>query len=297
MLGPTLMQYGTEAQKRRFLPKILSAEEIWCQGYSEPNAGSDLASLRTRGTIQGNKIIINGHKIWTTYAQYADWCFLLCRTDPDAPKHMGITFVLVNMRQPGVTVKPLRQITGDAEFNEIFFDNVEADVENVVGEINGGWKVAMALLGHERGTVYITRSMQSRQDVERLIRLARQVPRNGRPASEDPVIRQRLMEVYADMEGFRWLVYGYVTQLLRTGAPGPESSMLKLFWSEAYQRLTELAVEILGPSGQLMKGAPRAYASGQWTYDFLYSKMRTIAGGTSEIQRNVIGERVLGLPR
>jgi alkylation response protein AidB-like acyl-CoA dehydrogenase len=296
MGGPVLIAHGSEAQKRRHLQKILNADEIWCQGFSEPNAGSDLAGLQTRAVLDGDAFVVNGQKVWTSFARFADWCMLLVRTDPDAAKHRGITFLLVDMHSPGITVRPLRQITGEEEFNEIFFDEVRVPRENVVGALNRGWDIAIATLMHERQTLTFSRQLQSRVALEELLSLARRWPA-GQPLARQPIARQRLAAAVIDSTAMKYTSLRNLTRVLRGGTPGPEGSIEKLFWSEMYQRMVEDALALTGPFGQLMPDSPHALDDGRWLYLLLYSRGRTIAAGTSEIQRNIIAERVLGLPR
>jgi alkylation response protein AidB-like acyl-CoA dehydrogenase len=295
--GPTIMVHGSEEQKRRYLSKILTAEEIWCQGFSEPNSGSDLASLATRATLDGDEFVVNGQKIWNSYGHIAQQCLLLVRTDPHVPKHKGLSVLIVDMPSPGVTVKPLRQITGDAEFNEIFFDNVHVPRANLVGEINDGWNVAITILMFERLNTASLLEIQTKIALDELIDTARRTLRNGRPATEDPLIRQQLAQIYIEVEILRLSTYRSITRFQRGQRPGPEGSIDKLFWSETAQHLFAMAMEILGPQGQLVKGSKWTVDSGYWAYQFLRSRADTIAGGTSEILRNIIGERVLGLPK
>jgi alkylation response protein AidB-like acyl-CoA dehydrogenase len=295
--GPTIMVHGTEEQKRRYLSKILTAEEIWCQGFSEPNSGSDLASLATRATLDGDEFVVNGQKIWNSYGHMAQQCLMLVRTDPHVPKHKGLSTLIVDMQSPGVTVKPLRQITGDAEFNEVFFDNVHVPRANLVDEINDGWNVAITVLMFERLNTASLLEIQTKIALDELIDTARRTLRNGRPATEDPLIRQKLAQIYIDVEILRLSTYRSVTRFQRGQRPGPEGSIDKLFWSETAQHLFAMAMEILGPQGQLVKGSKWTVDSGYWAYQFLRSRADTIAGGTSEILRNIIGERVLGLPK
>jgi alkylation response protein AidB-like acyl-CoA dehydrogenase len=295
--GPTIMLHGTEEQKRRYLPKILNAEEIWCQGFSEPNSGSDLASLAARARLDGDEFVVNGQKIWNSYGHMAQQCLVLVRTDPSLPQHKGITALIVDMQSSGVTVKPLRQITGDAEFNEVFFDNVRVPRANMLGEINDGWNVAITILMFERLNTASLLEIQTKIALDQLIDTARRTLRNGRPATEDPLIRQKLAQIYTDVEILRLSTYRSITRFQRGQRPGPEGSIDKLFWSETAQRLFAVAMEILGPQGQLVKSSKGAVDSGYWSYQFLRSRADTIAGGTSEILRNIIGERVLGLPK
>jgi len=297
MGGPVLIAHGTDQQKRRHLKKILSAEEIWCQGFSEPNAGSDLAALKTRAVLDGDDFVVNGQKVWTSYARFADWCMLLVRTDADAPKHRGITFLLVDMHSPGVTVRPLKQISGDEDFNEVFFEDVRVPRANVIGEVNGGWEIAITTLMHERATLTFSRQLQSRVALNDMIAFARAWEHNGHPAVIDPLIRQQLAQAIIEGAAIKYTAYRSLTKTLRGGVPGPEGSMEKLFWSEMYQRQLETALAIEGPYAQLVGGSPHVPDGGQWPHLFLYSRGRTIAAGSSEIQRNIIAERVLGLPR
>jgi alkylation response protein AidB-like acyl-CoA dehydrogenase len=297
LLGPTLIAFGTEAQKKRFLPNILSADEIWCQGYSEPNAGSDLASLRTEAVLDGDHFVVNGQKTWTSFGHCADWCFAVVRTDPDAPKHKGLTYMLIDMRSPGVSVRPLKQMTGESEFNEVFFQNVSVPVDNVVGHVNGGWDISIATLMFERGTLGASLQITFKRQIERLIELSRRVARNNRPASEDPVMRQKLAQIYSEIEIFRLNQMRTVTRMSKTGVPGPEGSIQKIFWSEMNQRLQQMAMELLGPYGQLTAESDHSVDHGQWAHAYLRSRGNTIEAGTSEIQRNIIGHFVLGLPK
>jgi len=297
LLGPTLIAYGTEAQKKRFLANILSADEIWCQGYSEPNAGSDLAALRTEAVLDDDHFIVNGQKTWTSFGHFADWCFAVVRTDPEAAKHKGLTYLLVDMRSPGVSVRPLKQMTGESEFNEVVFQNVRVPVENVVGKVNGGWEIAIATLMFERGTLGASLQITFKRQFDRLVDLARTIDRNGRPASEDPIIRQKLAQLFTEIEIFRLNQMRTITRMAKTGVPGAEGSIQKIFWSEMNQRLQQLAMELLGPFGQLTHDSPHAVDHGQWAHAYLRARGNTIEAGTSEIQRNIIGHFVLGLPK
>lgn len=297
MGGPVLIAHGTPEQKERYLQKILNADEIWCQGFSEPNAGSDLAALNAKAVLDGDSFIVNGQKVWTSFARYADWCMLLVRTDPEAAKHKGITFLLVDMKSPGVTVRPLKQINGDEDFNELFFEDVRVPRCNVIGDLNGGWKIAISTLMHERQTLTFSRQLQSSIALGELLDLSRRYPSPRAPLSADPLVRQRLAAAYIDSQAMRYTALRNLTVSLRGGEPGPEGSVEKLFWSEMYQRMLVDAVAVLGPYGQLMQGDPLAVDDGRWGYLHLYSRGRTIAAGTSEVQRNIIAERVLRLPR
>ena len=297
MVGPTIIAFGTEAQKTRFLRKILSAEEIWCQGFSEPNAGSDLAALQSEARLDGTDFVVNGQKVWTSFGWAADWCELVVRTDPTVPKHRGLTVMLVDMKSPGIEVRPLRQMTGEAEFTEVFFRDVRVPAENVVGTVNQGWDVSIGTLMHERGTLGAGMQVTYQRNIERLIELSRAIQRGGRPASEDPVIRQRLAQCYAEVQIMRANQMRAFSRISTTGVPGPEGSIQKIFWSELNQRLQQIAQELLGPYGQLEGGDPHAVDHGAWSYGYLRARGNTIEAGTSEIQRNIIGHFVLGLPR
>jgi alkylation response protein AidB-like acyl-CoA dehydrogenase len=297
MAGPAIIRHGTDAQKARHLARILSADHIFCQGFSEPNAGSDLAALETRAVPDNGDFVVTGQKVWTSFAHYADWCILLARTHPAAPKHQGLTFFLVDMRSPGVTVRPLRQASGDAEFNEMFFDGVRVPAANVVGGVGGGWKVALTTLMFERGPRTLSRQLVLRQGLEAALDLARRVDRAGGKAAADPVVRQRLAQLAIDAEVLRLSTLRGLTRLLRGEPPGPEGSAAKLFFSETWQRLLECVLEIEGPYGSLWEGSARAIAGGYWQFRFLRSRGDTIAAGTSEIQRNILAERVLGLAK
>jgi alkylation response protein AidB-like acyl-CoA dehydrogenase len=292
LVGPTIIALGTEEQKARYLPKILSGEEIWCQGFSEPNAGSDLAALGTKAVLEGDDFIINGQKIWTSFAQIADWCLLLVRTDSEAAKHKGITCLLLDMRAPGVSVRPLRQMSGDSGFNELFFSNVRVPVQQVLGEINKGWTTAITALMNERANLGTGVQVIFKRNLEALIARSRTIERNGRPASEDPLVRQKLAQAYLELEILRLNTNRALTSLSKTGIPGAEGSTLKLYWSEMNQRTQQAAQEILGHYGQL-----KEFDNGMWEYAYLRSRGNTIEAGTSEIQRNIIAERVLGLPK
>jgi alkylation response protein AidB-like acyl-CoA dehydrogenase len=297
LIGPTIITHGSIAQKDRFIPKILSAEEIWCQGFSEPNAGSDLAALQTEARLDGADYVLNGQKVWTSYGWVGDWCELVVRTDATAPKHKGLTVLLVDMKSPGVEVRPLRQMTGESEFNEIFFRDVRVPIENVLGKVNDGWNVAVSTLMHERGAYGARLILTFKRNINRLIELAHTVQRNGRPAAQDPVIRQKLAQCFAEVEIMRLNQLRAFSRITATGVPGPEGSIQKLFWSELNQRLQQLGQELLGPFGQLQAGDDHAIDNGIWSYGYLRSRGNTIEAGTSEIQRNIIGHFVLGLPR
>src|SRR5262249_53222657 len=297
MLGPTLMKHGTPAQRARHLGKILNAEELWCQGFSEPNAGSDLANLQTRAALDGDWYVLNGQKVWTSLAHVADMGFFLVRTDPTAAKHKGITFMLLDMKTPGITVRPLRQITGEAEFNEVSLDNVRVPAANVGGKVNEGWGVAITTLAYERDVLTMIRHISLRTALERLIALARRTRRNGRTAAEEPVIRQKIAALVVAERCIQLNGYRSLTKILRGGAPGPEGSTSKLFWSQVDQDLAELGTEVLGPYSQVAAGSEWAADEGQWAFYCCLARGSGIRAGTSEILRNILGERVLGLPK
>jgi alkylation response protein AidB-like acyl-CoA dehydrogenase len=292
ILGPTLMKYGTKAQQERFLQKILTAEEIWCQGFSEPNAGSDLANLQTRAVRDGDHYVINGQKVWTSMGHVAAYGFFLVRTDPSAARHKGISFLLVDMKTPGITVRPLRQITGEAEFNETFLDNVRVPVANLVGKENEGWAVAVTALSYERDVLTFIRHISLRNALHRLVKLAQSTGR-----SKDPVVRQRIASLWIGEQALQLNGYRSLTNILQKGAPGPEGSTSKLFWSQLDQELAQVATEVIGPYAQLSRGADRAPDEGQWEFYMSLAQASGIRAGTSEILRNILGERVLGLPK
>ena len=292
LVGPTIIAMGTDEQKARYLAPILSGEEIWCQGFSEPNAGSDLASLSTKAVRDGNDFVVNGQKIWTSFAQLADWCLQLVRTDTEAPKHKGITCLLVDMRSEGISVRPLRQMSGDSGFNEVFFSNVRIPVSQVLGTVNQGWTTAITALMNERANLGTAAQVVFKRNLEALIDRARTIQRNGSNATKDPIVRQKLAQAYLELEILRLNTNRALTSLTKTGIPGPEGSIQKLYWSEWNQRLQQTAQEILGPFGQLLD-----FDKGTWQYGYLRSRGNTIEAGTSEIQRNIIAERVLGFPK
>ena len=292
LVGPTIIAMGTDEQKARYLAPILSGEEIWCQGFSEPNAGSDLASLSTKAVRDGDDFVVNGQKIWTSFAQLADWCLQLVRTDSEAPKHKGITCLLVDMRSEGISVRPLRQMSGDSGFNEVFFSNVRIPVSQVLGTVNQGWTTAITALMNERANLGTAAQVVFKRNLEALIDRARTIQRNGSNATKDPIVRQKLAQAHLELEILRLNTNRALTSLTKTGIPGPEGSIQKLYWSEWNQRLQQTAQEILGPFGQLLD-----FDKGTWQYGYLRSRGNTIEAGTSEIQRNIIAERVLGFPK
>ena len=302
MVGNTILHWGTPEQKEHFLPRIISGEHIWCQGYSEPNAGSDLANLGCKAMLDGDEWVINGQKIWTSAGQHANWIFVLCRTDPDAAKHRGISFLLCPMDQEGIEVRPIEMLSGDSDFNETFFTDARTAKENVIGEVNGGWGVAMTLLGYERGEAAATTPIAFRGEFDKLVQLAKDCGKDT-----DPVIRDRLAAVYCKVEVMRLMGMQTLTKFLNGGHPGPGESTFKLYWSEYHKEITELALDILGPAAMTPEGiAKTAFATdlpgaandaGSWVGTFYNARAGTIYAGTSEVQRNIIGEMVLGLPK
>lgn len=298
LVATTLLRHGTEEQKQRFLPKIMSSEEVWCQGFSEPNAGSDLASVRTKAELRGNKFVVNGQKVWTSFAQYSHWCFALVRTDPDATKHKGLSFLLIDMKSPGISIRPLRQISGENEFNETFFDDVEVPAENIVGEVNGGWKIAMTTLAFERGPEdALGRQVRFKQELDKLLVTLAGLERDGRKAIDDPALRQKLGKAITEVEIMRLNSTRAFSKYLSGDDRGSDASLIKLYWSHAAQRLYETALDALGPVAPLSGSDPAGAANGRFQLSWLQSKAFSIYSGSSEIQRNIIGERVLGLPR
>jgi alkylation response protein AidB-like acyl-CoA dehydrogenase len=289
LLGPTLMAFGTEAQKQRFLPPILAADEYWCQGFSEPDAGSDLANVKTAAVRDGDEWVINGQKVWTSLGHIADWIFVVCRTDPSpARKHEGISFLLCPIDQAGVELRPIKQITGTAEFNEVFFSDARTPAGMVVGEIGQGWKVVMATLGFERGTAFLAQQLRFAEEYQSVVGFARERGLDG-----DTIVRQRLADAFIGLEIMRLTGLRTVSNLINGGTPGPESSIGKLHWSKWHQRLGELEMDLLGADGQILADG----LVGDYQYTFQFSRAHTIYAGSSEIQKNIVGERVLGLPR
>ncbi|MET9349522.1 acyl-CoA dehydrogenase family protein [Streptomyces termitum] len=289
LLGPTLIAFGTPAQRARFLPPIAAVDELWCQGYSEPGAGSDLAAVRTRAERDGDEWVVTGQKVWTSQAHEADWCFVVARTEPGSTRHHGLSYLLVPLRAPGVEIRPIVQLTGTSEFNEVFFDGARTDAAHVVGAPGDGWKVAMATLGFERGVSTLGQQVGFRRELEAVIALAR---RNG--AAADPLLRDRLARAWTGLETIR-------SNALRTlsgvaaGAPGPEASIGKIFWATWHRELGALAMDVCGAGGMLAAGEP--YDLTDWQRLYLFSRSDTIYAGSNEIQRNIIAERVLGLPK
>ena len=304
MLGNTMLKWGTDEQKQYYLPKVLSGEHRWCQGYSEPNAGSDLGNLGCRAVLDGDEWVVNGQKIWTSAGHLANHIFVLARTSPDNVKHKGITFLLMDMRQPGVEVRPIKMMSGDSEFNEVFFSDARVPRQNILGEVNGGWAVAMTLLGNERGAGAAVNAIGFRGELDRLLALARQ-----KGATDDPLMRQRIVKAHTSVEIMRFLGYKALTSFLNGHQPGSDASIGKLFWSHYHQEVTELAVDILGadaltPTGVGPHGAFRYDAVGtpadnsaSWVGVFENARAGTIYAGTSQVQKGIVGEQILGLPK
>ncbi len=289
LLGPTLIAFGSEAQRRRFLPPIVKGDEIWCQGYSEPGAGSDLANVQTRARLEGGEWIVDGQKVWTSWAQWSDWCFVLCRTDPESRRHRGLSYLLVPMRQPGVDIRPIVQLTGDSEFSEVFFDGARTAADNVVGAPGDGWRVAMGTLGFERGVSTLGQQLAFRSELAAVVQAAR-----SSGAAEDPTIRQRLADAWIGLEIMRYnalrgLSHGEKGELDRTGM------IAKLYWASWHRALGELAMDVLGDDANRLAGDPYELTDLQRL--FLFTRSDTIYAGSNEIQRNLIAERALGLPR
>jgi alkylation response protein AidB-like acyl-CoA dehydrogenase len=295
--GPPIMGYGTDVQKDRFLRRILSADDLWCFGFSEPGAGSDLASLRTQATLDGDHFVVSGQKVWTTLAHHADWCMLLCRTDPGTRRAKGISCLLVDMKSPGITVRPLRQITGEADFNEVFFEGVRVPRENLLGQLHEGWQIATSALQNERGILYVVgMQIALKEGRDKLLTFARE-----RGAGRNAILRQELAKVYLATEIFRFTCQRTLDKLLRVGFPGPESAIIKAAWTEITQAMPQLGMEILGPEA-LLYDTPRADGGaedpGQWLQkSYLGARAASIASGTSEIMRGIVAMQVLGLPR
>ena len=288
LIGPTILHFGSDEQRTRFLPRIASGEELWCQGYSEPNAGSDLANITTRAMLDGDEWVIDGQKVWTSLAHWAQWCFVLARTDRDAPRHRGISYLLVPMDQPGIEIRPISQITGTSEFNEVFFDGARTRTDLVVGEVNGGWKVAMGTLAFERGALTLGQQLGFAQEWHEIAATARE-----RGITDDPVTRQRLAQAWIELEIMRYTAMRGLTALSR-GDVTRETSIGKLFWAQLHRGMGELAMDVLGPWSEVADAFPYELTRAQAM--FLYTRADTIYGGSNQIQRNIIGERVLGLP-
>jgi alkylation response protein AidB-like acyl-CoA dehydrogenase len=293
--GPAILRFGTEEQRRRYIPKILSAEEIWCTLYSEPEAGSDMANVQTRAVEEGNYYIVNGQKVWTSGGHYADWGVILVRTDPNVPKHRGLSYLLVDMHSPGITLRPLRQITGHAEFNETFLDNVRIPKEQILGEKNKGWYVAAGALEFERSGM--GEAIGRENIIKDLIRIAKGMRDKGEPLTKDPVVRQKIAQFYLEASVLKYLFLRNLTHQLRGERPGPEGSVGHVFGVEFSQRLYDFAMQLQGPYSRLVRGSKYAIEHGRWQHNFLWWRGMSIATGTSEIQRNVIAQRGLGLPK
>ncbi|MDA7867144.1 acyl-CoA dehydrogenase [Verrucomicrobia bacterium] len=292
LVGPTIIAAGTEEQKERFLPRILDGTHIWCQGFSEPNSGSDVGSLATKAVLDGDDYVVNGQKIWTSFAQIADWCLLLVRTDLDAPKHKGISCLLVDMKSEGVSVRPLRQMSGDSGFNEVFFTNVRVPANHLLGDLNDGWRITITALMNERANLGSGLYMMFKAAMDELVERAKELTSGGIPLSQNPINRQKIAQAYLELEIFKLNSNRALSQITQNAVPGPEGSILKLFWSEMNQRLVRTAMEVLGDRAQLDD-----FDNGRWIYRYLRSRGNTIEAGTSEIQRNIIAQRVLGLAR
>ncbi|HXZ62631.1 MAG TPA: acyl-CoA dehydrogenase family protein [Acidimicrobiales bacterium] len=294
LLGPTLIHYGTPEQNARFLPPIVAGDELWCQGYSEPDAGSDLANVKTRAERDGDEWVVTGQKVWTSLAHQADWCFVVCRTDADAERHEGLSYLLVPMDQPGVEVRPIMQLTRTSEFNEVFFDGARTHVDNVVGGVGQGWQVALATLAFERGVALLGHQVGFRRELDRIVTVAQE---SGR--AREPVVRQRLAQAHIELTIMRYNTLRSLTGVEGPAAP-PEASIAKLYWGSWHRALGELAMDILGPSATVLTGEALpengSYGVGDLQRSFLFARAETIYGGSNEIQRNIIGERVLGLP-
>ncbi len=289
LIGPTIVHYGTDEQKARFLPPITQGTELWCQGYSEPNAGSDLANVSTKAVLDGDEYVITGQKVWTSLAQWADWCFVVARTDSDAPKHRGLTYLLVPMDQPGVEIRPIQQITATSEFNEVFFDEARTSIHNVIGDVNDGWKIAMATLAFERGALTLGQQMDFRNELNRIIAAA-----SARGILHQPAVRQRIAQAEVDL---RLLRLNALRSLgaLESGTVTPTTAISKLYWASFHRDLGELAIDVLGPNAMIADDFPYELSAEQRL--FCFTRSDTIYGGSNEIQRNVIGEQVLKLPR
>jgi alkylation response protein AidB-like acyl-CoA dehydrogenase len=296
VLGPSLLRFGSDEQRRRYIPPILAAQEIWCQGFSEPEAGSDLASLRTRAVPDGDTYVISGQKTWVSWGQYATWCGLLARTDDSVPRHRGISMLIVDMSSPGVEVRPMTQITGHAEFSELFLDDVVVPRENLLGALGDGWKIAMHTLGHERGTAALPRQVKLRTWLDRAVSVAARRELDGRPVLEDPEVQRALARALIGIEVLRHHAYRTVGEFLSGGAVGPESSSVKLLMAEAEQQLAATVLDVLGST--LLSGDPQdALENDFWYETYLYSRAASVYGGTRQIQRDIIADRILSLPR
>jgi alkylation response protein AidB-like acyl-CoA dehydrogenase len=290
LLGPALIHHGSEEQRRRFIPPMLDGSEIWCQGFSEPGAGSDLASLKTTATLEGDHFVLNGQKVWTTFGPWADWIFVLARTD-SKDRYGGISFILTKLDTPGITVRPLRQITGESEFGEVFFENARVPKENLVGKIGEGWRIAMTVLGYERGGSSLAHSVKYGRDIRLLADACKE---HGRM---NAAVREKIARLVVENEVLKANGIRTLATFAEGKVPGPESSIEKIYWSEFDKRFRETALDVLGPGGQLVRHSPHARADVDWAREFLWSRAGTIYSGSSEIQRNIIAKRVLNLPQ
>jgi len=297
VVGPSIVAYGNTEQKDRYVRRMLAGEDIWCQGFSEPEAGSDLASLRTRAEDRGDHFVVNGQKTWTSFAQYAKWCAVLARTDPDAPAHRGISYLIVDMESEGVDVRPLTQITGDPEFGEVFFDDVVVPRENLIGELNAGWQIAMHTLSHERGPAVAGRQVKLRNLLDRLIDYARKTEREGAPAIENPGVRAQLARAHVALEVLRHQTYFSFGQTAAAGRPSFESSIDKLWLAAAEQQLGDACLDVLGPHTGASAISPESADPFEFQSAYLYGRAASIYGGSEQIQKNIIAQRILGLPR
>lgn len=297
IVGPTLIAYGSADQQRRFLPAILDNSSIWCQGYSEPGAGSDLAALSTRAERRGELFVLNGQKIWTSFANVADWCLLLARTEKGSSRRAGISVLLVDMRLPGIVVRPIRQITGEADYNEVFLEDVEVPADCLLGEENAGWRIAMAAANYERSVYFVPRIVRMQTELERLVLLAERTRRNGQRLLDDPAVRSAITDLSINLHALRLYADSILAMAENDVPPGVDGSSVKLLWSESHQRLFDLAMDILGPEVALGPQERSATAEGRWNRDYLWTRAESILAGTSEVHRNIIAERGLGLPR
>lgn len=297
IVGPPILAFGNEEQKKEFAPKILSAEHIWCCGFSEPGAGSDLASLRAQALLEGDEFVLNGQKVWTSLAQHADWCMVFCRTDPESKRRNGVSVLLVDMKSPGVTVRPLRQINGQAEFNEVFFEDVRVPRANLLGELDNGWQIVTSALQNERGIMYVVEmQIALKRQRDEIVKLVRE----NDSARRDPLVRQKLAELYLGVETFRGTCQRTLAKLLRAGMPGPEASIIKMHWTQLTKMMPRVSMPLLGPHGQLYDAPEPGGRTDpqQWVQaSFLGAPAASIASGTSEIMKGIIATQVLGLPR
>jgi alkylation response protein AidB-like acyl-CoA dehydrogenase len=296
MAVPVIYECGSEEQKKELLPKTLDGTYVWCQGFSEPDAGSDVANISTLAIKEGDHYVVNGQKVWTSVAHASDYCMLVVRTDPDSRKHRGLSYLFVDMTLPGIDVRPMKQITGESEFNEVFFDDVKVPADMLVGEEGGGWMIAITTLMFERVMGDVVTGSAYERNVHKMIDMAGIAKKSGKPVLDDPVYRQQLAQSYIDVMALKYHGLRNFANQAKGEMPGPEGSIGKLLWSEPNQRITEAAIGMMGPASTVTSG-PYSIHNGHWQYNFLRSKGNTIEAGTSEIQRNIIGERVLGLPK